>query len=495
MFPRALISLLLLCFFALPGHAKKLTALFYSGSFTTKESGPYLETYLNVIGNSCLFLPNENGKFQSKIDVELSLSIKDSIIVKRNYNLLSPEVSDTNSTEPNFIDVQRFLIPEGNYRISLKISDANLSGKSLNHVEEVTISFPKDKPSFSSVELVESYTKTTERNILSKSGIDLVPMVSNLYRDNINEINFYAELYNVSPTIGPGENFVLNAFIESFENGFRMPGFFRFSRQSAASIIPWFASFPLKQLPTGNYNLVVEARNKDNLLLADQKIFFQRKNSSFIPETAAANDSTSLVNSFVDRIHSMDTLTDYINSLRPISSQMEITFASNAIKSGDERTLKLYFFNFWSKRDAANPEAKWKAYKKEVDYVNAVFKTNIKKGYITDRGRVYLQYGKPSQRLTYDREPSMFPYEIWQYYTINNGPNTVQRNNRKFVFYNPDLVTNDYFLLHSDAIGELRDDNWQTRLQKRNNAFNDLDINRANSHWGSNLDDAINMSR
>jgi GWxTD domain-containing protein len=174
---------------------------------------------------------------------------------------------------------------------------------------------------------------------------------------------------------------------------------------------------------------------------------------------------------------------------------MEVTFARNAIKSGDERALKQYFLNFWSKRDAANPEAKWLAYKKEVDFVNRVFGTNIKKGYITDRGRVYLQYGKPSQRLNFDREPSMYPYEIWQYYTINNGPNTVQRNNRRFVFYNPDLVTNDYFLMHSDAIGEVRDDNWQTRLQKRNNAFTDLDINRANSHWGSGLDDSINMSR
>ena len=492
---RILNSFLIISLFSLPVQAKKLTALFYTGSFMSKESGPYLETYLNVVGNSCLFLPNEKGKFQSKIEVELTLLIKDSAIVRRSYNLLSPEIADTNAAEPNFIDVQRFLLPEGTYRISLSIADANLKGKGLSHTEEVTLSFPREKPMFSSIELVESYTKTTERNILSKSGIDLVPMVSTLYHDKINEISFYTELYNISPTIGPGENFVLNAYIESFENGFRMPGFFRFARQSAAAIVPWFANFPLKQLPSGNYNLVIEARNKENLLLADQKIFFRRLNTTMIPELANAADSAGIANSFVDKISSIDTLVDYINSLRPISSQMEVTFAGNAIKSGEERALKMYFFNFWSKRDASNPEAKWRAYKKEVDYVNAVFKTNIKKGYLTDRGRVYLQYGKPSQRLNYDREPSSYPYEIWQYYTINNGPNTVQRNNRRFVFYNPDLVTNDYFLLHSDALGELRDDNWQTRLQKRNNVFNDLDINRANSHFGSNVDDGFNMSR
>jgi GWxTD domain-containing protein len=494
MLVRIFSSALILSLFAFSASAKKLTALFATGSFMSKESGPYLETYLNVVGNTCLFLPNASGKFQSKIEVELSLSIKDSIIVKRNYNLLSPEIPDTNSAEPNFIDVQRFLVPSGSYRITLKIADANLQTKAFTHIEDVELNFPTDKPMFSSIQLVESYTKTTERNILSKSGLDLVPIVSNYFHDKINEINFYAELYHVSPTLGPNEGFVLNAYIESFENGFRVPGFFRFSKQNASSIVPWLASFPLKQLPSGNYNLVIEARNKENLLLADQKIFFQRRNSTFVPEVAS-QDSSNLSNTFVEKIQSTDSLVEFVNCLRPISSQMEVTFARNAIKSGDERALKQYFLNFWSKRDAANPEAKWLAYKKEVDFVNRVFGTNIKKGYITDRGRVYLQYGKPSQRLNFDREPSMYPYEIWQYYTINNGPNTVQRNNRRFVFYNPDLVTNDYFLMHSDAIGEVRDDNWQTRLQKRNNAFTDLDINRANSHWGSGLDDSINMSR
>ena len=109
---------------------------------------------------------------------------------------------------------------------------------------------------------------------------------------------------------------------------------------------------------------------------------------------------------------------------------------------------------------------------------------------MTDRGRVYLKYGEPNQISKFENEPSSYPYEIWQYYQVSN-----QRNNRKFIFYNPDLVTNDYTLIHSDALGETRDDRWRIRLTKRNNAIIDLDQDKSNDHYGSKVDDMFSNPR
>jgi hypothetical protein len=120
------------------------------------------------------------------------------------------------------------------------------------------------------------------------------------------------------------------------------------------------------------------------------------------------------------------------------------------------------------------------------------------RGYMTERGRVYLQYGPPDQRVLMYNEPSSYPYEIWQYYTIrgnttnpgtSNQPNNTTQSNKRFVFANFDLVTNNFVLLHSDARGEVRDDRWQTRLVKRDSQYRDLDKNRTDPQYGGHSND------
>ena len=87
------------------------------------------------------------------------------------------------------------------------------------------------------------------------------------------------------------------------------------------------------------------------------------------------------------------------------------------------------------------------------------FSTPSRQGYKTDRGRVYLEYGRPYDRLASVNEPGAYPYEIWFYTTIPN-----KQTNIGFAFYEPSLVSNDYVLLHSNARGELRDPRWKIRI-------------------------------
>ena len=53
----------------------------------------------------------------------------------------------------------------------------------------------------------------------------------------------------------------------------------------------------------------------------------------------------------------------------------------------------------------------------------------------------------------------------------------------------------DFELLHSTAIGEVRDYRWKFRLQKRDNAQNNLDIESGNDHWSNEMDDLFNNPR
>ena len=145
--------------------------------------------------------------------------------------------------------------------------------------------------------------------------------------------------------------------------------------------------------------------------------------------------------------------------------------------------LKKFFLSFWIERNNLDPEIEWRKYQIELKKVDKAFSTSVSKGYETDRGRVYLQYGPPNTRTERPNEPSAYPYEIWHYYKVK------QFSNRRFVFYNPDLVTNDYELLHSDMFGETNDYRWQARLNKRNTSMENIDQGAAPDHFGGQSDD------
>ncbi|MBL4818018.1 MAG: GWxTD domain-containing protein, partial [Deltaproteobacteria bacterium] len=212
-------------------------------------------------------------------------------------------------------------------------------------------------------------------------------------------------------------------------------------------------------------------------LLTDKKLFFQRSNPG---KQLSLEDflASNITNSFANKINGKDTLAEYIRSLAPISSSNEKTFADNQLKISDLERMQKYFLYFWEKRDNLFPEKAWQDYLTEVERVDREYGTRLYKGYETDRGRVYLQYGLPNSITKADHEPNSYPYEIWHYYK------TVKKSNVKFVFIDTDLAINDYTLIHSDAIGEINDPRWHFQTQKRNTPFENIDIERGREHYG-----------
>lgn len=482
-------SLMLLCplFTALSANAKSIKAYLMMSEFMGNDSGNYVETYLNINSKSIIYAKNNQGKLQASIAVNILFSRNDSVFAYEKYNLLSPEYDDTLTAKPNFIDVQRFLLKKGEYTFELSITDNNNITKPFSYKQQVVVDLNPAVPSVASIELVDSYKKADTTGHFSKNGFDIIPYVSSYFPESVNEITFYTELYGINRDLPEGETFVVNTYLEAFENGVKIQDYFRFNRSKSAKVVPLLGSLNIKSLPSGNYNLVVEARDKENKLIADQRVFIQRSN----PKVEANLNELNALNvqqSFVEKMTS-DSLNEFIKYLRPVSSRIEVEYASHVIASKELLSKQQFFLSFWQKRNQSAPEQEWNAYHLRVKEANRLFKTQSRKGYATDRGRVYLQYGKPDSRLVYDREPSLYPYELWQYYKLNN------RTNRRFVFTNTDLVSNNYVLIHSDAIGEVRDDRWQTRLNRRNNMYQSFDQEKAVDQFGTNLRDAYDISR
>ena len=74
------------------------------------------------------------------------------------------------------------------------------------------------------------------------------------------------------------------------------------------------------------------------------------------------------------------------------------------------------------------------------------------------------------------------------------NPNNKQ-SSKNFVFYNPDLVTNKYTLIHSEARGEIYNTRWRLLLHKRDTAAPDLDQESTPDRFGEKADDSFNNPR
>ena len=460
-------------------EARRLQAYMSYASFYSPADGPYIETYMIVVGSSVALKKNEGGKYQGTIEVTLIFR-QDSVIRDfKKYNLLSPETEDTANINFNFIDQQRFLLPNGTYDVEIRIDDINDNAVPFTANETVEVNFPAGKVSISGIEFVDTYKTTETPGILSKSGYDLVPYILNYYPENVDKLTFYAEVYGTASVFGENEKYLLSCYIEREETQQIYGQLVKVKKESAKAVNVIFSEFDISQLPSGDYNLVVEVRDRNNKQAAIQKIYFERWEPSVTAETELKPVNDVIVeHTFVEMYTNKDTLVEYLRCLYPISSENEKVYARNQMKLGAIEGMQKFLYSFWQARNPQNPGKAWAEYYIEVQKVNNDFSTKIKKGYETDRGRVYLQYGPPNTRTQSYYEPSAYPYEIWHYYSLKN------QKNKKFVFYNPDLVTNDFVLIHSDALGEIYDYKWQQKIYGRNNPTNDIDSDGVRPHWG-----------
>jgi GWxTD domain-containing protein len=443
-------------------QAKNVQALFSHNTFSLPEKGPYIETYLSVAGNSVQYVKTANGKFQGSIQITLTFEQNNVMKYADKYVLLSPEVTDTNHIAFQFIDQQRIPLTNGEYDLTLSIGDKNSTNAPFDYKEKIKINMSADAVTLSNVELFESKTKTETVSKFTKSGYDILPLVSTYYPKEVKKIQFYTEIYNTQKVFKDSA-FLVRYYIQNEQKGYLVEPYSNFYKLKPAEANIVMGEFNIEKLSSGNYNLVVEVKNQKNKVIARQYTFFQR-NNNYVQEplSDSALAAIDINSTFASYYTNKDTLIDYIKSLRPIANNNETAFIIDKDKNLDLKLMQQFLYGFWDKHNPINPKAAWEIYHKNVQAVNESYGTRLLKGYETDRGRVYLKYGPPNAVVSNLNEPNYYPYQIWHYYKLD------KQSNKKFVFFNPDLVTNDFTLIHSTAKGEIYDEKWQYMLKSRN---------------------------
>ncbi|MGB0136996.1 MAG: GWxTD domain-containing protein [Flavobacteriales bacterium] len=448
---------LLAAILLLATRALALEAWFDHKVFQTAEGEHYVETFLSFTGPSLRHAPAGDSLWYAQVDCTLIIRQDSTIADYRKLTIDGPK--EFFGYRPDFLDVQRFLLPEGEYTFELELTDA--------HNSEDQVSFEKDfeitaqTAGCSDLMLVRAFAKSEGQNELSKSGLDLLPYVSTYYPQRVDVLMFYAELYGTEAFFGDSGKFLVNCYLADPEDGLPIAAAQRMKREKAAPVVPVMQTLDISTIPTGDYDLVLEMRNRQNELVARETLSVSRSNRLENPTTddlETIDPSITFAAAFTDR----DTLLYYIDALQPIATAVERVTIQNLLQEADMTTMQQYFYYFWARRDEAYAESIWLAYKKEVDYVDENFGTRIKHGFETDQGRIYLKWGAPNSIGKRHQDIYAYPYEIWHYYTLGD-----RFRNKRFVFWNRDLVGEEFELLHSDVPGEINNQQWKQLILGR----------------------------
>ncbi|HRI45717.1 MAG TPA: GWxTD domain-containing protein [Ignavibacteriaceae bacterium] len=423
--------------------------------FNYDENSSFLEIYYSFA--EYLLKPTNIDGVQF-VKGYLKINIKnvsdDSLIVDREYKFKSvASDSLTNGKNKSLIGTLAFVVPFGDYTCIITGGDES---SSLKYEDKFSFHVSKAKtPSFflSDIQLASSIKQGSvdPNSVFYKNSYEVIPNPSTVYGEGLPVVFFYSELYDLNKDV-QSEYLKVDQLLLDVRNNPVIKKSKLIGRKNPSIVEA--GALNISKIPSGTYTLaLVLTDSVQNLSLASSKKIFIYNPSIPQPLAQSFSDNDYIASEFASM--GDEELDEVFEVSKYLAKKTEIQQWSGII---DLESKRNFLFTFWKGRDQepSTPLNEYKRdYFKRVELANAQFSTFQKRGYKTDRGRVYLLYGEPSEIERYPNQIDSKPYEIWQYNSLEGGV--------QFVF--ADLTGfSDYLLLHSTLRGELRDDNWQRKV-------------------------------
>ncbi len=415
------------------------------------ESSPFVEVSLYIVGSSLTCWPGRSDEY----GVEYTLVVKDAtsnILSGNKYRL-----SNKKCPARDLIDVRRFNLAAGTYSIEVELTDFQDSLNTVTMIQQVTIDEPLQAGSLSDVQLL-SVVKTDPNGVssLHKSGLYMEPVAFGYYYPTLSKMHMYSEAYGTDKLDGqPYIQYTISAV-----GGDIPPPIIAYRKVEKQPVTVNVYQWDISKLITGPYTLEASLYDGNKQLITTRKIEFSR----YSPEADSiflASGALNLETSFAKKIPE-DSLDYSLRAMLPIMNSVQVDLMNTVIKKGNADAKRFFIHRYWTDESGKYGGQAFASYMKVARFVDEEFRSGFGYGFETDRGHIFLKYGKPNDLIAIEDEPSAPPYEIWFY---NTFPATHQ-NNVRFLFYNPSLGKNAFKLLHSTAIGEVKNEQWELELYR-----------------------------
>ncbi|GCD78917.1 GWxTD domain-containing protein [Schleiferia thermophila] len=471
---------------------EKLDLRFGYFHFFHPEVNIYTETHFNVYGKSISAIKNESGDYTGSVLITMTFYKDGQVIQGDKIRITLPEVSDLDFYDRGFTAKSQFRLPPGINILALEIMDENNASESYHF--ELTIDVPNAEDfKVSDLMLIAGIPDNISGNLSKNDFIPYIASNTYLYDNRVKEILFYLEFYDLPVDDEKELPFFVNYYLESFNGNFPMEKFSGRVKIKNTGLHPVFAKIDISSLPSGIYNLVVEAINRKNELYAGKKIRIERI-SDVEPASVSLDllEKFTLENTIVPVETLKDSVKDYLLYMMPIVTYSEQKIIDRLLAEGDVEMMMKYFNSYWITK--ASSGKYWQEYYDRVKIANSNYGTRLIKGFRTDRGRVFCLYGPPTIIESRKHEPNTYPYEIWQYDRLIAYNGSTTQSDRIFIFADREINTGTYRLIHSNAMGENFNERWQYLLMERDMwtpNVDDVDLPAQAGDWGNRFNNSI----
>lgn len=424
--------------------------------FSFYGSSPYTEIYFRIDGKTIDWTQHQEGK-NTSVDILFFVYKQDGDIAAYDKFSLTSAVTDTIC---DFIGIKRIRLQSGEYTLKVEASETSQPDNKIEMEKKMVIENPLQQFMLSDILILGKLKKAETDHTMAKNGYYMEPLSFNFASQKLQQLDFYIESY-LPQNIEAIDYFLQYNIMEGFTTDIKSkPLLSKYKKLTANSVEPLILSFSLSSLRSGDYHVLVNIIDKKKNSLCSRTINFIRSN----PEADIAyleSYNETLDNSFVNNIKK-DELEYILKAHVPVTEQHQISTLSELIRSNKTKSQKQFIFQYWKSKTSTNPEEAFKKYMEVASAVDKMFYSNVGFGFQSDRGYIFLKYGKPSSVITVDTEVDAPPYEIWYYNYLSLSKQT----NVRFLFYNPSLAHNDFKLLHSTCLGEKINPAWETELYK-----------------------------
>jgi len=424
--------------------------------FKTASDFVYLEVYYAMYRNQLKFVRDaEQKKLRADFLIVTQILQGDSVIVQDSIKNVTYATSlEEVKASQLLANLSKFVIREGNYILRTRVQDLHSGRYGVKEMELPIRQIGNDRLQISDIELGLRLNRVGERTgRFTKNYVQLIPNPSGVYGMELPILYFYAEIYNLQEG-GEGTYRCRYSILDG--NGNELREMYQRVKKKPGTSAVEAAGFNVISLRSGSYFFRVEIEDMDSHQRVSRlKKFFVYRAADFQPAEKTAAEPT-----LEDRLRSpeyqvYDTMTEAELDAEFDGASYIATSEDKKVFQGLDLAGKRQFLKrFWLLRDQnpGTPENEFRQeYLRRLQYVNRHFGTG-KPGWKSDRGRIYLVYGKPDEVERFPSSGESRAYEVWHYYHIQGGVLFVFVDVRGF---------GDYILVHSTARNELHDENWE----------------------------------
>jgi GWxTD domain-containing protein len=408
--------------------------------FRGNETDLYVEFYYSFSQRSLTY-ENDSGAMTAGVDLGLEIRRGDSLVFADRWIVPHTLVDTTDAgMSVNLVSVSAVELGEGDYLATVIGRDRHNAAR----MDSVSLQIPirmidTTQVVLSDLELATRIVQGSPGSSFYKNTLEVIPNAQGIFGEQ-QVCYVYAEAYNLFAGVAADSYAVQTSVWDAARREVISKRKLRRKSGESAVIVDQIHA---GKLPTGTYTLgLAVIDTADRILTASVKKFFVYNSLLGVDSTLGKVTGGAGVNIYAAMSEGdMDREFAYAR----YEAQKEEVNQYGSLSGVESKAA--FLTDFWRKRSPGLRDL----YLERVAFANAHYRVLGKEGYKTDRGRIHIIYGNPSDYDRHPNEPQTKPYEVWTYEAIQGG----------VIFAFVQRVANgEYELVHSTHRNEIHDDQW-----------------------------------